>query len=37
VTLPFAALFYLYATLYSAVNYWLGRGGGWKGRALDVG
>jgi hopene-associated glycosyltransferase HpnB len=35
VTLPFATLFYLYATLCSAVNYWLGKGGGWKGRAQD--
>jgi len=31
--LPFAALFYLYATWLSAVRYWLGRGGQWKGRA----
>lgn len=36
VALPFAALFYLYATLYSAVNYWRGRGGEWKGRSQDV-
>jgi hopene-associated glycosyltransferase HpnB len=35
VSLPFAALFYMHATLCSAVNYWLGRGGGWKGRAQD--
>jgi hopene-associated glycosyltransferase HpnB len=35
-TLPFAALFYMYATLHSAVNYWLGKGGDWKGRAQDV-
>lgn len=35
VTLPFAALFYMYATLYSAKNYWRGRGGEWKGRAQD--
>jgi len=31
-TLPLAALFYSYATLLSAVRYWLGRGGRWKGR-----
>ena len=31
--LPFAALFYSYSTLLSAVRYWLGRGGQWKGRA----
>jgi hopene-associated glycosyltransferase HpnB len=32
-TLPFAAVFYGYATFLSAVRYWLGRGGQWKGRA----
>ena len=37
VTLPFAALFYMYATLCSALNYLRGRGGSWKGRAQDVG
>ena len=31
--LPFAALFYSYATCISAARYWLGRGGQWKGRA----
>jgi hopene-associated glycosyltransferase HpnB len=31
--LPLAALFYAYATLLSAVRFWLGRGGQWKGRA----
>ena len=31
--LPFAALFYTYATWVSAVRYWLGQGGQWKGRA----
>lgn len=31
-TLPIAALFYIYATCLSAVRYWLGRGGQWKGR-----
>lgn len=32
-TLPIAALFYGYATCLSAMRYWLGRGGQWKGRA----
>ena len=32
-TLPAAAAFYSYATGLSAVRYWLGRGGQWKGRA----
>ncbi len=32
-TLPVAAGFYTYATWLSAVRYWLGRGGQWKGRA----
>lgn len=36
-TLPLAAIFYLVATVHSALNYWLGRGGQWKGRAQDVG
>jgi hopene-associated glycosyltransferase HpnB len=31
--LPLAALYYGYATCVSAVRYWLGRGGQWKGRA----
>lgn len=31
--LPAAAAFYTYATWLSAVRYWLGRGGQWKGRA----
>ena len=31
--LPVAAVFYSYATWLSAVRYWLGRGGQWKGRA----
>lgn len=35
--LPLAALFYLSATIHSAVKYWNGRGGEWKGRAQDVG
>jgi hopene-associated glycosyltransferase HpnB len=32
-TLPIAALFYGYATFLSALRYWLGRGGQWKGRS----
>lgn len=31
--LPFVAMFYSYATWISAVRYWFGRGGQWKGRA----
>ena len=31
--LPFAAVFYSYATWLSAARYWLGTGGQWKGRA----
>jgi hopene-associated glycosyltransferase HpnB len=31
--LPFAAIFYSYATFLSALRYWMGRGGQWKGRA----
>lgn len=31
-SLPFVAVFYGYATCVSAVRYWLGRGGQWKGR-----
>jgi hopene-associated glycosyltransferase HpnB len=31
--LPVAAAFYVYATWLSAVRYWLGRGGQWKGRS----
>ncbi|HLZ11865.1 MAG TPA: glycosyltransferase [Candidatus Acidoferrum sp.] len=31
--LPIAAIFYAYATFLSAVRYWLGHGGQWKGRA----
>ena len=36
-TLPIAAIFYVYATCVSAVRYWLGRGGQWKGRAQAPG
>jgi hopene-associated glycosyltransferase HpnB len=34
-TLPFAALFYMGATLHSAIQYWAGSGGRWKGRVQD--
>ena len=34
--LPVAALFYLGATMHSAVKYWNGSGGDWKGRVQDV-
>jgi hopene-associated glycosyltransferase HpnB len=34
--LPFIALFYMAATLHSAVQYWIGRGGKWKGRVQDT-
>ena len=33
--LPVAALFYLGATIHSAVQYWRGIGGQWKGRVQD--
>ena len=33
--LPLAALFYLGATIHSAISYWLGAGGTWKGRIQD--
>ena len=35
-SLPLAALFYLGATVHSALKYWSGSGGDWKGRAQDV-
>jgi hypothetical protein len=35
-TLPFSACFYMLATLDSALKYWSGRGGEWKGRTQDV-
>ncbi|MDE2049808.1 MAG: glycosyltransferase [Gammaproteobacteria bacterium] len=35
-TLPAVALFYAAATVHSAIEYALGRGGKWKGRAQDV-
>ena len=31
--LPLTALFYTYATWLSALRYWMGKGGSWKGRA----
>lgn len=34
--LPLITLFYMGATLHSAVQYWRCRGGEWKGRAQDV-
>ncbi len=34
--LPLAATFYLGATIHSALKYWSGTGGDWKGRAQDV-
>lgn len=35
--LPLNALFYMGATLYSALRFWSGHGGQWKGRAQDSG
>ena len=35
-TLPFSAAFYTFATVHSALKYWSGRGGEWKGRAQDA-
>jgi len=34
--LPLAALLYLGATIHSAVKYWNGSGGDWKGRVQDA-
>jgi hopene-associated glycosyltransferase HpnB len=34
--LPVIAMFYTGATFYSAVRYWLGHGGEWKGRLQDA-
>ena len=34
-TLPVAAIFYMAATLHSALSFWRGRGGEWKGRVQD--
>lgn len=35
-TLPFAAAFYMTATIHSGMQYATGRGGQWKGRSQDV-
>jgi hypothetical protein len=35
--LPLIALFYTIATVDSAISYWTGRGGLWKGRVQDAG
>jgi len=35
-TLPLSAVFYMMATVHSAVKFWSGRGGDWKGRTQDV-
>jgi hypothetical protein len=35
--LPLIAVFYMAATLGSALNYWLGRGASWKNRAYGAG
>jgi membrane protein YqaA with SNARE-associated domain len=34
--LPAIALFYMAATLGSALNYWFGRGASWKNRAYGA-
>ncbi len=34
--LPLVALFYIAATIQSALQYWTGRGGAWKGRVQDA-
>jgi hypothetical protein len=34
--LPLIAMFYTGATLHSALQYWRGRGGEWKGRVQDA-
>lgn len=34
--LPLTALFYVAATVNSAIQYWSGQGGSWKGRAQDL-
>lgn len=36
ITLPFAAVFYMAATVHSAIQYATGRGGQWKGRSQDA-
>jgi hopene-associated glycosyltransferase HpnB len=34
-TLPLSATFYMFATVHSAIEFWAGRGGTWKGRSQD--
>jgi hypothetical protein len=34
-TLPLSAVFYMVATVDSAIKFWSGRGGEWKGRSQD--
>jgi hopene-associated glycosyltransferase HpnB len=34
--LPLVALFYIFATIDSAIRYWTGRGGMWKDRTQDI-
>lgn len=34
-SLPLSAMFYMFATIRSAIQFWLGRGGTWKGRSQD--
>jgi hypothetical protein len=34
--LPLVAMFYAGATVHSAIQYWLGRGGEWKDRVQDA-
>ena len=34
-TLPLSASFYMFATIHSAIQFWSGRGGTWKGRSQD--
>jgi hopene-associated glycosyltransferase HpnB len=36
-SLPLAALFFVGATIHSAMKYWMGAGGEWKGRVQDLG
>ena len=35
-SLPFSGVFYVAATVHSAVKYWSGKGGEWKGRVQDA-
>ncbi|HEV3041639.1 MAG TPA: glycosyltransferase [Candidatus Angelobacter sp.] len=36
ITLPLITLYYMGATLHSAIQFWSGKGGKWKGRVQDV-